>query len=104
MFGEVDLIQDDTDTAPSTDREQMVLYGEVDWLLRRGVNLKLTHGWHDPDRDLAEDERTRSRLGVELFPVPFLRLAAFYTLLQDPENRDGPTDTDRVSVEAHIHF
>lgn len=103
LLGEADLVRDVTGV-PDTDREQVVLYGEADWLVRRGVNLKLTHGWHDPDRDVDEDARTRSRFGVEVFPVPFLRLAAFYALLQDPENRDGASDLDRVSLEAQLHF
>ena len=85
-------------------REQLAAYAELGWLARRGVTVKLTHGWHDPNRDLAEDERTRSRVGVEIFPVRFVRVGAFYALLQDPQAPDGRSDVDRVVLEAQLHF
>ena len=41
------------------------------------------------------------RFGIEVFPVPSLQLAAFYELIDDIPQVTG---TDRVILEAHIHF
>lgn len=100
LLGEVDLVRN----IGGGTLEELVVYGEADWLVRRGVNLKVTHGRHDPDRDAANEIPTRTRVGAELFPIPFLRLAAFYAALADPRSPGGPTDLDRVTVEAQVHF
>jgi hypothetical protein len=82
--------------------EQVVGYAEVDWLVRRGLNAKVTYGYLDPNRSLAENQRVRMRFGLEAFPVAFIRLASFYTLLADIPQ--AVNDLDQLSLEAHIHF
>ena len=99
LLGELDLVRD-VRTASTT--EQLAGYAELDVLLRRGVNAKVTYGFLDPDRSVAENQRVRMRFGLEAFPMPFLRLGAFYGLLQDiPQATD---DLDQLGIEAHIHF
>ncbi|MBI4409652.1 MAG: hypothetical protein HY561_08095 [Gemmatimonadetes bacterium] len=100
LLGEADLVRDDG--AASGRVERLAAYVEGDVLLRRGLNVKLTYGFLDPDTEIAENARVRARFGVEAFPVAFLQLSAFYTLLQDiPQAR---TDVDRVSLEMHAYF
>jgi hypothetical protein len=102
ILGEADLIRDSF-TAATPDRDQLATYVEGVLLVSRGVNVKATWGLLDPDRDEAEaeDERTRGRFGVELFPVSFVQISAFYTMLDVP---GVTTDRDFVSLEAHLHF
>jgi hypothetical protein len=107
LLGEADAIFDSFDGQP--DMDQFVGYVEGDLLLYRGVNLKVTYGYHDPTvaiRDEAmetiEDQRIRMRFGFETFPVSFVQLSAFYTLLDDIPQ--VTTDRDQVSLEAHLHF
>jgi hypothetical protein len=99
VLGEVDHIAD-RDQAGTT-LGQLTGFVEGDFLARRGVNLKATYGYFDQNLDVPEDQRVRLRFGVELFPVAFLRAAAFYTAdLWIPQ---APTP-DRVSAELHVYF
>ena len=99
VLGEVDHIAD-RDQAGVT-LGQLTGFVEGDVLATRGVNLKATYGYFDQNLDVPEDQRVRLRFGVELFPVAFLRAAAFYTAdLWIPQ---APTP-DRVSAELHAYF
>lgn len=100
LLGELDWVRD-TPAAGDTVR-RLIAYGEVDWLVVRGLNAKVTYGWLDPNLDVDENERIRARFGLEFFPVPFLRFAGFYTLLEDIPQ--ATTDQDRVSLEAQVYF
>jgi hypothetical protein len=84
------------------DRDQFLAYGEGNVLLRRGFNAKVTYGYHDRNVDVPEDQRIRMRFGLEAFPIPFLQLSGFYTLLDDIPQASG--QQDKVSVELHLYF
>ena len=100
VLGEADWILERTDA--QSDRRQFIAYAERNLWATRGVNAKVTYGYHDPDLDVPENQRIRMRFGIEVFPVPSLQLAAFYELIDDIPQ--VTTDTDRVILEAHIHF
>ncbi len=104
VLGEVDYIfNESSDSAATNDaRDHFVGYVEGNLLATRGLNAKVTYGYHDPDRSLAEDQRIRMRFGVEWFPVSFVQLAGFYTMLDDIPQ--VTTDRDVVSLELHLHF
>jgi hypothetical protein len=88
FLGEADLMFDSFDDPASTDRDQVLAFVEADWLIIRGLNLKVTHGFQDPTASIREgvggrpedqdDERTRTRVGLEAFPVPFVQLSSFW--------------------------
>ncbi len=107
VLGEVDIIRDSPDGGADLrcdeggTCEQFAAYLEGNLLVARGFNAKVTYGFLDPDADIAEDARIRMRFGVELFPIQFLQVSAFYTLLDDPE---VTTDLDRISLELHAFF
>ena len=100
VLGEADLITT-TFVSGAPDARQLVTYVEGVALVSQGVNLKATWGLHDPDRDQADDQRTRGRFGLELFPVSFVQVSSYYTLLDAPA---GVAQRDVVSLEAHLHF
>lgn len=100
LLGEFDWIEDQPATGDAT--KQLAAYVEGDVLLAKGVNLKATYGWFDKSRTIPEDERVRARFGLEVFPVGFLRAAAFYTA--DIWIPQATTDIDRVSLELQLHF
>ena len=93
VLGEADWIFHSTD--------QFVAYVEGNLLLRKGWNAKVAYDYHDPDRAEPENQRVRLRLGLEVFPISFVQLSAFYTRF---DNAGQPDDQDRVSLEAHLHF
>jgi hypothetical protein len=99
VLGEVDRI---ADRAPSgSEVKQLAGFVEGDFLAAKGVNAKVTYGYFDKNLDVANDQRVRLRFGLELFPIGFLRAAAFYTAdLWIPQ----AATPDRVSVELHLHF
>jgi hypothetical protein len=70
LLGEVDLIQDDS---LGSGRDLVAALAEANWWLRKGHNLKLTHEWLEPDRDVDEDEQTRTSLVYEWWPIQFLQ-------------------------------
>ena len=86
--------------------DQFVAFGEGDVLIRQGVNLKFTYGFHNRDVDVDEDERIRARIGLELFPIPYLQVSGFFTLRDDiPANlRQALPQKDQVSIELHLFF
>ena len=100
FLGEADRIFDSFATGP--DLDQTVVYVEGNFLATRGLNFKATYGFLDPDRSVAENARIRLRFGVEAFPIAFLQLSAFYTLLDDIPQ--ATTDRDRIGVEVHAFF
>lgn len=105
VLGEVDRIANDLRDVGGGSPEpsdQFVAYLEGNYLATRGLNAKVTYGYHDPDRDTVEDQRIRMRFGVEWFPTAFVQLAGYYALLDDIPQVD--TDLDRVSLELHLHF
>lgn len=99
VLGEVDQIAERLPTGGELN--QLAGFVEGDFLATRGVNLKASYGYFDQNLDVPEDQRVRVRFGLEMFPVAFLRAAAFYTAdLWIPQ----ATTPDRVSLELHLHF
>jgi hypothetical protein len=51
---------------------------EANWLVRKGQNLKLTAEFHNPDRDVDEDEDEQNRFSLvwEYTPMEFVQLRA----------------------------
>jgi hypothetical protein len=74
LLGEVDYIDDDSIGASG--RKLMASIAEADWKLRQGHNLKLAFEWFEPDRDVDEDEQTRTSLLYEWSPIQFIQLRA----------------------------
>ena len=99
LLGELDHIAD-RDQADTT-VGKLAGFVEGDLLARRGVNLKVTYGYFDQNLGVPNDGHVRMRFGVELFPVAFLRAAAFYTADMWIPQAHTP---DRVSVELHAYF
>lgn len=108
VLGETDFVFDSFDDEDLIDRDQFVAYVEGDFLVRQGVNVKISHGFHQPTasiRDEAvntpEDERTRTRAGVEVFPTSFVQLSGYFTRFDNAGDED---DLSRISLEVHLHF
>jgi hypothetical protein len=108
VLGEVDAVFDSFSDTSEVKNDELLAFVEGNFLVHRGVNVKVTHGFHDPTagiRDEAgsipEDQRARTRVGLEVFPVNFVQVSAFYTRL---DNAGEPADLDRLSLELHLHF
>ena len=81
----------------------MVAYAEANFLLLRGLNLKVAYGFHDPVLDVAQNQRVRLRAGVEVFPVPMVAARAFYDLRESvPQDEVGNADV--LAFELHLYL
>lgn len=100
VLGEVDGI---TQPGPTgADQTQLVAYGEGNFKIQQGVHAKVTYGFQDRNTDVPEDQRIRMRLGLEVFPIPFLQTSAFYTIVDDIPQATG--QQDRINIELHFFF
>src|SRR5688572_12401558 len=74
LLGEVDYIDDDSIGVDG--RKLMASLAEADWKIRQGHNLKVSFEWLEPNRDVDEDEQTRSSLLYEWSPIQFVQVRA----------------------------
>jgi hypothetical protein len=74
LLGEVDYIDDDGIGADGT--KLMATLAEADWKMKQGHNLKVTYEWLEPNRDIDEDEQTRTSLLYEWSPIQFVQIRA----------------------------
>lgn len=100
FLGELDYIFDSFEERE--DVSQFAGFLEGDFLVIRGLNIKTTYGFLDPNRDIGENARVRWRFGAEVFPTQFVQASVFYTLLEDIPQ--ATTDIDRWGIELHVYF
>jgi len=100
LLGEIDGVRADLG---ATSDGRLVAFAEGNLLVTRGVLLKLSRDWIDPDRDVDTDERIRDSLGVEYVPVPFVQLRLFVRRRDGPPQVTGAKD-EQVDLELHVFF
>lgn len=106
LLGEADIIEERV-KGQEDEREkfgdQLAVFGELDFLLTQGINLKAAYDFHDPRRKLNEDERDRITVGVETFLTQFLQFRGLYRFAdgvpQKPRERE-----DQLILEIHAFF
>jgi hypothetical protein len=83
---------------------QTIAYAEADWLVHRGVNLKATFDYLDPDRSQRGDEVNRAGGGVEFTPSPFTQFRVLWRRTDRPGEVRGIAFEDDRSVLAELHL
>lgn len=101
FLGEVDYIDDAS--LGTGGRELLAALAEVNWLVRAGHNVKVTHEWLEPDRTVDEDEQTRTSLLYEYSPIEFVQLRAGVRRYEGVPEDDLQIRTD-VLVQLHGYF
>jgi hypothetical protein len=71
-LGQVDVI-DDKSLPVASGRELATLL-EANWRIAQGHNLKLTHEYLDPNRNVSNDAQTRYSLVYELTPIQYVQI------------------------------
>lgn len=98
LLAEFDFVNDGRNR-----RRELVAYGELDFLVFRGLNLRGAFEWHDPSRARPGDSRERVSVGLEFFPLPFTRLGLFYRIQNSVP--DKPDDNfDQAVGEVSLFF
>jgi hypothetical protein len=100
LLGEVDYIDDD---GIGGGRKLLASLAEADWKLRQGHNLKLTYEWFEPNRDVDEDEQTRSSVLYEWSPIQFIQLRAGFRLYDGIPQNDNQ-NRKQAFVQLHGFF
>jgi hypothetical protein len=101
LLGELDYV-DDAGIGIGG-RKLMASLAEADWRIRQGHNLKLTYEWFEPDRDVDENEQTRTSLVYEWAPVQFLQLRAGVRAC-DGIPQDDQQNRTQAFVQLHGFF
>jgi len=100
-LGEVDYVDDNS--LGDSGRDLAAALIEVDWRIRKGQNLKLTHEWFDPDTDVDEDEQTRTSLVYEWSPIQFLQLRVGGRVYDGPNQIDAQNQK-QAFIQLHGYF
>ncbi len=81
----------------------LVAFGEADFLVAQGLNLKVAYGFHDPDLDIEENQRFTLLCGLEIFAAPMFATRVFYEFRGSvPQDEVG--NADRILVELHVYL
>jgi hypothetical protein len=76
------------DEPRQADRRERVLTQELVAVVSRGINLRMVHGFYDPDRDFETGRRQRVGGGVDYFVTPFFGTLAMVNYDADDRGTD----------------
>jgi len=94
LLGEVDLTRS---KIPSGTISGMVAYGEVNYVVTPGLDLKAAYDFYDADIDLKTGAQSRYGVGFEFFPINGVEVRPMYRfMVEDPQ--------DVKNNELHILF
>lgn len=99
LLGEVDI--GTVQRASGREADQLVWYGELDWLVWNGVNLLLAYDWTDPDREVIDDHSGRIQLGGQLVVIPGVTFEGRVRHLNVATEEGDGTD---LFLQMHIWF
>lgn len=104
FLGEINLIQDESITNVfGQDSEQLISLIEMNKLLIKGLNLKLSYEHWDPDTDISNNDRSRSSALLEYTPFANLQVRGGLRIGDDIPQRNTGNFTEGF-VQAHVYF
>lgn len=86
-----------------TEQEQWVGLFEVNYQASKGLNLKLTSEYFDPDIDQSENQETRYSLVAEYAPISNLQLRAGLRVAESIPQRPQRS-SNKFFVQTHLYF
>ncbi len=98
LQGEYDIISTHNSVLNKTVSGNIV-YGELNYLLFSGVDLKFGYEFYDPNLDLKDGSITRWTIGAELFPLTGVEVRPLYRI-----NQEKPTDLLNNELHVLFHF
>ena len=94
FLGEVDLIRS---SVGSKTVSGVAGFGEVDYAVTPGLDLKAMYDFYDPDRDLKSGSVSRYSVGFEFFPLSGVEVRPLYRIIVEDPN-------DVKNNEFHVLF
>lgn len=99
LLAEADMIG--TKNTAGTVISGMVVYGEANYVVTPGVDLKVAYDFYDPDRDIKSGAVSRYGVGFEFFPIAGVEVRPMYRILvEDPKN----VPNNELHVVFHIYL
>lgn len=84
-------------------KKQWVGLFEVNYQWAKGLNLKLTSEYFDPDIDISENQETKYSMIAEYTPVSNLQLRAGARIADSIPQRPE-RNNEKIFVQAHLYF
>jgi len=100
LLGEADYFDD---KGINNGTKLMATLAEADWKLHQGHNVKLTYEWYEPNRDVDNDEQTRTSLLYEWTPIQFIQLRAGVRLYDGIPQNDNQ-NRKQAFLQLHGFF
>ena len=101
LLGEIDHIIDDFRSGSR--QRQLLLYGVINYEILKGLNLKFTYDFADPDMSESDNSFIRASTGFEYTMTQFTQLRVFYRFRD--ATRDNPRDGESMlDFEIHLFF
>ncbi len=106
VLGQVDQVTDtDTSVSPNLKNTQQAGLAEVDFLIKRGHNLKYVVEVRDPSLSHTNDTRDRQSVIYEPFLTPYLQARLGYRKYAGPTQTTNDTNNgDQWFLEGHFAF
>lgn len=102
LLAEFDQVVDLLRGTPDVTTRQRMLYLELDTLLFRGLNFKLTFDWID-DQKVTSDDRTRTGVGFEWFLTQYQQVRILYRFREEPSANARDNDRELL-LGYHLFF
>jgi hypothetical protein len=96
LTGEVDMLRKDESGAKT---DGLVIYGEADYMVVQGLDLKVIYDFYDPDLDVKTGSFSRYSFGFEFFPIAGVEVRPLYRI-----NQEDPTDSTNDEFHLLLHF
>jgi hypothetical protein len=96
LMGEADLLMSE---ASGVQTDGVVVYGEADFMITQGFDLKFIFDYYDPDVDLKTGSFSRYSFGFEFFPISGVEVRPLYRI-----NKEEPTDASNNELHVILHF
>jgi len=83
--------------------DRMAYSQELRWRLKRGLDLRMTYNFLDPDTERQTGSRSKAGLGADLLATPFFGVLAMLNYHQFEEGEEI-TGEDFLQAELVVHF
>jgi hypothetical protein len=94
LLGEGDVLRS---AGPSLTTTGVLLYGEANYTVVDGLDLKVAYDFYDADKDLKSGATSRYSIGAEFFPLSGVEVRPMYRIItEDPK--------DLADNEFHLLF
>lgn len=96
LMGEGDLLRKEV-AGVTTDG--FVVYGEADYMVTQGFDLKFIYDYYDSDLDLKTGALSRYSFGFEFFPISGVEVRPLYRII-----KEDPNDISNDEMHLIVHF